>query len=361
MIQSLRYVMVVLAFTGLALAASYSHGADFSGIAFTRVSEPKEGAFTILIPKGWQVSGGIYRINAANAGGPLNAIEAKCDLMIQKDAGATVAFRILPDIVYCHVGIGGGYWAPGSYYQGAMVRQIEDAPTHTGSIFSAVHGAGVSPKILKLTRLAGEIQSLEHGLSYMNRLFAQIGLGNMQFRCDAAGGVFEYTENGTRFREVILTGIVDMRAALTWKNTRSLMFRAPADQFDKWRPVMDIVRFSIRFDPQWILREAQGQRERADMVMKIHEEIRRIDREIAAKSSINRQEIMNDNYLVLTGQEEFVNPHTKQVETDTDAFKFRWTTPGGDIYYTNNGHENPNTFLHQTGFERTPVRKRKNE
>ena len=353
---------VMIAFTALATATSAAGGKKTpDGIAFTRVGEPGEGAFTILMPKGWSMEGGIYRVNAASAGGPLNAMEAKCDLIFKSDPAATRAFRILPDIVYGHVGIGGGFWGPGSYYQGAMVRHLEDAPTHLKSIFSAIHGNAVATQILKLTRLPGEIQAMNQGMAYTNQLFAQIGLGHMAFQCDAAGAVFEYTENNTRFREVLLTGIVDMRAAMTWKNTRALLFRAPAQEFDKWRPVMDIMRFSVQFNPQWILKEMQGQQERARIVLRVYEEIRRIDREIARKTAVNREEIMNDNYLVLTGQEEYVNPHTKQVETDTDAYKYRWVTGSGDVYYTNNENENPNLFFHQTDFRKTPVRKRKNE
>ena len=333
----------------------------FSGISFTRVSEPREGAFTILVPRGWQVVGGIYRVNAATAGGPLNAMEAKCDLLFKSDTRGTVAFRILPDIIYGHAGIGGGFWAPGSNCQGAVVRQFENAPTHVTSVFSMLHGGTLSPNVLKLVRLPGEIRSMERGLAYTNQLFAQIGLSHMTFQCDAAGGVFEYTENGVRFREIILAGVVDMRAALTWKNTRTLAFRAPAAEFDKWRPVMDIMRFSIQFNPKWVLGEMEGQRERADIVMRVQDEIRRIDREIVQNTTINREEIMNDNYLVLTGQEEYVNPHTNEIETDTDAYRYRWTTSGGDVYYTNKEEENPNIFMQRTDYELTPIRKRRNE
>jgi len=334
---------------------------DSTGMSFARVQEPREGAFTILAPHGWHMEGGIYRINAALAGGPLNAMEAKCDLLLVSDPKATVAFRILPDIVYCHVGIGGGFWGPGSTYQGAVVRSLEDAPTHVRSLFSAIHGTSVTPRVLQVTRLPGEIQSLEQGLSYTNQLLAQTGMPQGTFQCDAAGAVFEYDEGGVRYREIIVTGVVDMRAALTWKNTRSLAFRAPAEEFDKWRPVMDIMRFSIRFSPQWILKEMQGQRERAHIVMKVFDEIRRLDEEIVRKTTVNREEIMNDNYLVLTGREEFVNPHTGEVESDTDAYKYRWKTSGGDVYYTNVEEENPNIFMQRNDYQLTPVRKRRNE
>lgn len=355
------FVVMAVCFMPLNGALGLEKGHRASGMAFVRIDEPNEHAFSILMPKGWQTQGGIFRVNAARVGGPLNAVEAKCDLLFKSDAGATVAFRILPDIVYAHAGIGAGYFPPGSYYQGAEVRRIVDASAFLNPLFSGLHPHAGSIRILKLSRLPGEKQSLERGQSYTNQLLSRIGLQSMTFQSDAAGGVFEYVENGVHFREVLLTGIVDMRAALTWKNTRTLAFRAPVEQFEKWRPVMDIMRFSVRFNPEWVLKEAGGQRERARIVMQVYDEIRRIDREIVNHTTINREEIMNDNFLVLTGQEEYVNPHTGEVETDTDTYRYRWVTPGGDVYYTDLEDENPNLFFNQTDYQRTPIRKRRNE
>ena len=68
---------------------------------------------------------------------------------------------------------------------------------------------------------------------------------------------------------------------------------------------------------------------------------------------MNRNEIMNDNFLGLTGQGECVNPRTREVEVDTDAFKLHWVTPGGKRYYTNREDENPNRFLTLSSRART--------
>ena len=359
--RSLAVLVLALAFAPLSPAATQTRDAPDRGIAFQRIAEPREGAFTILAPRGWSTSGGIFRVNAVEAGGPLNAIEAKCDLTFRSDERGTVRFRILPDVVFAHHGIGAGHWPPGSSYQGATVRPIEDAVTFLRTAFDYVNPRASSAKIVKVARLPGEVESMERGMAFTNSLLAAIGGAAMTARCDAAGAVFEYDEGGARYREAVVTGIVDTPAALTWKNTRTLAFRAPADSFDRWRPVMDVMRFSVRFNPRWVLKEAEGQQQRAEFVLKVYDELRRIDREILRKTRVNREEIMNDNFLVLTGQEEFVNPHTGEVEVDTDAFQYRWTTSGGDMYYTNREEEDPNTFLQRTDYKRTPVRKRRNE
>jgi len=357
-----RIVFPVFLVFVFALAVNPERAAgQASGLSFVRMNEPKEGAFSILAPKGWKSEGGIFRVSPLKGGGPLNSMEAKCDLTIKSDDRGTVAYRILPDVVYAHVGIEAGAFPPGSNYQGAIVRPLENALAHLQTLFSSIHPRASGVQKLKTARLSGEIRAMEKGMEYTNQLLRQVGGASLAYRSDAAGGVFEYTENGVRFREVMVTGIVDMRAALTWKNTRTLLFRSPAPEFDSRRPIMDIMRYSLQFNPQWILREAEGQRERAEIVLKVYEEIRRIDREIIRRTTVNRREIMNDNFLVLTGQEEYVNPHTREVEVDTDAFKYRWVTAGGDRYYTNREEENPNRFMQRTDYQRTPVRRRKNE
>jgi len=331
-----------------------------TGISFNRKNEPNENAFSILVPKNWQITGGIFRVNPLQVGGPLNSIEAKCDLILQSDSKGTVSFHILPDIVYAHAGVGGGFFPIGGYYQGAEVRQMEDAITLIANGFSSLHPNATSISVIKTTKLPGEKQAIDTGLAYANQLLTQIGLQALSFQSDAAGAVYEYTEDGTKYREILLTGMVNMPAALTWKNTRSIVFRAPVENFDKWRPTLDIIRSSIVFNMEWFLKESKGQRERAEIVQKVYEECRRIDQEIMQKTTVNREEIMNDNYLVLTGQEEYTNPHTGKTEIDTDEYKYRWKTSEGDVYYTNREDENPNRFLNNSGYKRTKIQKRKN-
>lgn len=346
----IRLMMILLIF-------SFFPAPGFSGVSFKRMNEPREKAFSILVPAGWKASGGIFRVDPNRAGGPLNSMEAKCDLSFRKDSWATVEFRIHPDITYAIPGIGGGFFPPGSNYQGAQVKPYEDAPSFVRNLFGSTRKNARNVNIVAVKRLPGEIKSMNAGMAYMNNLLAQLGMAEMRFEADAAACVVEYNEGAVRYREVILSGIVNMRGALSWKNTRTLSFRAPLTQFDSWKPAMDIMRNSIRFNTAWFVREAQGQKERADIVRKTYEEIQRIDREIVRNSSMTRSKIMNDNYLVLTGQEEYVNPHTGKKELDTSAYKYRWVNPGGDIYYSDQEGENPNHVLNRSGYKLTPAKK----
>lgn len=321
--------------------------------------EPMEGAFSMLVPRGWQGRGGLFRVDPLKAGGPMNSMEAKCDLVWKSPEG--VEFHILPDWTMAHPGIGGGFFPVGGNYQGAVIRPLEDAATALRGRFAELRPQARSLSQPMIRQLPGEIRSLDAGLESLNAQLAALGMGGQAFRTDAAGGVFEYEEGGRRWREVIVLGVVDMPAALSWKTTRCLAFRAPAERFDEVRPLFDAMRASIRFERDWVLRESQGQRERADIVLRVQQEVRRVDDEILARSRVNREEIVNDQYLVLTGQEEYVDPHSGDVVVDTDAWRCRWRNAGGDVYYTDREDEDPNAIFHSDGWVRTPVRTRRNE
>ena len=249
---------------------------------------------------------------AHKIGGPLNATESKCDLTLKSDSRGSIYFRILPDIVYAHPNIGGGFFPVGSGYQGAEIKPFVDALAFVTQVFTYLHPNAKALKILKLQRLAGEKQALDQGMAHMNQILNSVGLQSNQ--SDVAGGVFEYMEDKTMYREVILSAVLNMPAAVIWKNTRTLAFRAPAKKFDQWRATMDIIRFSVRFNLNWLIKEFQGQDQLARKAANVFKEMNRIDQGIMQKSNINRSEIMNDNFLALTGQEEFVNPKPERLK-----------------------------------------------
>jgi hypothetical protein len=69
-----------------------------SGLGLRRAPEPNEGAFTVLVPEGWLVEGGIMRTNLMNQVVDAQSTEAKLDLTVKRDPAATVAIRWCPEI-----------------------------------------------------------------------------------------------------------------------------------------------------------------------------------------------------------------------------------------------------------------------
>ena len=326
-------------------------------VVFRMVAEPRERAFSILVPKGWTTEGGIFRLSAAKAGGPGNAVAAKNDFTLKKDRAGTVMLHYLPDWNYAD-GQGLTQLFPtGSNYQGMRVWPMPGASAFLTHMFRQIRPNAANVRTLDQRRLPQTVQAYQKALAGFNQSLRQIGLAPAGI--DAAQLVVEYTENGVRFREELATAIVDLRhAARQWNNSRTYAFRAPAGEFEAWRRLLAISHASIKINPKWLAGELRGQDQRARQVVKTMHEIQRIEAEMSANRRKTQESIMHENYLALTGQEDFVNPYTGEVERDTSDYRYRWVSPGGDRVYSNQEDFNPNLVDNRTDFKRSPVRPR---
>jgi hypothetical protein len=193
---------------------------------------------------------------------------------------------------------------------------------------------------------------------------ASIPILGGQFSFDAATVTFEYIEGGTRFRERMMTVLRDFGpvGAGMWDNNETVAGRAPAEEFERWEPVAFTVMSSVRLNSQWLAGEIRGQMVRSGIYEDTNRLIRQIDQQMVEHRQKTYAEINNDAYLTLMGQEEYVNPYTKEVEVDSGYWQHRWTTESGDILFTNDESYDPNTDPHcpinRTDFKRCVVRPR---
>jgi len=326
-------------------------------LAFQRVVEPRERAFSVLIPKGWRTQGGIFRVNPIEHG-PTNAIGAKCDFAIMSDARGTLLIRSLPEIIYIdarHMPIGQmGLVQPGQNYKGMIVMPLMQATAFLQRVvFPYTHPQAQNVQLLEqrqLPKLAGAVQQ---------RVRAVLPI---QLSYDAGVITVSYQEAGVQYREVLFTMVENWGqiGAGMWVNKETALVRAPAAQFQQVLSVLSVIRKSVKVNQQWLIAELRAQVKRGQIMIKTEQEIQRIGREIAEHRARTNAEINNDMFLVLTDQEEYVNPYTNQTETGSNQWKHRWVNESGEVIYTDREDYDPNTDVNQTrsDWKRTPVRPR---
>jgi hypothetical protein len=352
----------VIAFTAAAEGgASRKHPT----VVFRRTWEPRQKAFSVLVPEGWRVEGGMFAVDPGQAGGALNSVDTKCDFSVKRDAAGTVMARWAPAYNFVdfsrspEFANAAALFPPGSRYNGALVRPMPDPDAFLRDFFDrarpqASEVGGVER--LPLPELADICTAMAKDV---NAQLAALGKRPMTFAAGAL--VLDYAEGGTRYREAAATAICDFRgAAGIWSNPFTFQMRAPAAEADSWKPVLDVVRQSLKINPEWLAAYQRASGQRGEAAAEIFRTLTRIDQEIYERRARNRAEIQRENYLVLTGQEEYVNPFTKEVERDSSDFKHRWTTAGGDRLYTDADPFDPNRDpdLGRVEWKRTPPRPR---
>lgn len=330
-------------------------------IIFKRISEPREKAFTVLVPARWKVEGGIVRINPLTQGGPAQSIAAKLDFIIKKDSIGTVMEHWLPDVAWFDP-----RWSPagqmgmmplGSNYQGMTVMHLMSAQDFLRKlIFPKYHGQVHDVKVIETRQLPKLANAYYEGANKI--------LGSLagSFHYDAASMWISYAEGDVRYKELLVTVIEDMGStgAGMWTNKLTFFMRAPVAEYARWEPIFAVINHSVRMNPTWVAREIKGQMIRNKILDKTQKEIQQIGREIAEHRYRTNAEIQNDMFLTLMGQEEYVNPYTKEIEIGTDKWKYRWVNEGGDVIYTDKEEYNPNVDINlkRSDYKRTPIRKR---
>lgn len=321
-------------------------------VRFQRQAEPREGAFSLLVPAGWKISGGISRVNPLAANGPLNSVAAKLDMAIEDPTGA-IRLRWLPDMNYMDMrrSPAGGMFPTGSNYNGATVMPLLDAAS-----FLSYAARREMPRA-SAWNVTGSYPLPKAADSY-RQLVSMSGVP-FQFGFDVLLLTATWQEGGRSWEGAFYTAVQDygqMGAGL-WCNKDTFYVRAPAGELQSYGAVVAIILQSVELNSRWLAGEIQGQITRSEIALRTQQELARLDREILEHRRRTNAEINNQAFHNLMRTEEYVNPITRKTEIGSNEWNHRWVNERGEAIYTDDPNYDP--VRHGlTGYQRSPVRKR---
>jgi len=338
---------------------------------FVQVSEPNERAFTLSIPEGWIVEGGIFRINPMMSGTMAQSISAKLDMIVKSDVEGTKMVHFLPCFFYVDTrfsGMIGCMFQPGSVYNGMTVMPLPPARDFLWQLcVPQIHQSASNITFEGAT----DLPSLAQGRAEEN--MRSTGL---MLQYDAAVIQYSYQEQGRHYQERAFTYIQNMGAlgGGIWTNEYTHIMRAPYGHLEEWEPVLKTVITSLSANREWSHAETRNQAMMGDMALQAQRQeqyraqktletqryIQGVNQEITDNHRRTHAEISNDAYLTMTGQEEYVNPYTNRVEIAEQKGEYRWVDADEHALYTDDSNYDPNRDpdLTRTDYRRSDPRPR---
>lgn len=312
-------------------------GAYNKPFIFKPYTEQNEQAFTILIPHDWHVEGGIFRPNplAPGAGLAQGVQEPFVNMAIMKDPSRKVMLHYLPSTRYYN--LMDPFFPPGSTCNGMIVLPFMSAEEflmrviipqiHPGAYNITITDKRTSPSLIKKCQ-----EQTGDAARYM------------QYNYDSIILDLTYEDNGIKYREKIITATVyySLYNTSMWENKDTKLLRAPVEEFDTWEPIFNMIESSVKVNVQWAVASSQGVRERAMRARETQNYIQDTYRQIAENKQKVQAEINKEYYLFFTQRDEYVNPYTGTVETDTSKWSNRWVSDRGYILYTDENSYDPN-------------------
>jgi len=254
-------------------------------VSFDRVWEPNENAFTVLVPKGWKIRGGIFYVNPLQANGPGNAISPKCEFAVMSDDQGTMMMRWMPswnyaDLTYSPAG--GANFPPGQWYQGMPVRLMVSARQFLWEMLQAERPRATDLTIAVEDPLNEVTAAFYQQAEQLNQSLQQAGLPPLKF--ESWDMVVGYSEDGQSYFEEVTTTICDNRAgAFAWSNDNTFMMRAPAADFATWGKLLLQIRNSLELNPQWLAAVEKASGQRARVAWETQQYINKVIAEVLAK------------------------------------------------------------------------------
>ncbi len=254
---------------------------------FERAAEPKERAFTFVKPQGWLIDGGILRLPPDTAGA-MNAVNAKLDMSVKRDAAGTVMIRWLPDLFFIDVRNSpvATYYVPnpGTVFNNCLAMpKLGPIEFLSQLAFRQVHPQAQSARAME-----------QHLLPDLATQYTESSR-RMNLPMTYAAGLLitEYQEGQQVYRELMFGVIEDMTSGL-WRNRDCFIVRAPAAEFGQWLKALGAMAGSLEFNQEWLVGELRESAKRAQVLLGVQQDLQRLDAEICdnrrqVNADINRQ------------------------------------------------------------------------
>ncbi|MBI2297928.1 MAG: hypothetical protein HYU66_03065, partial [Armatimonadetes bacterium] len=295
--------------------------------------EAREQAFTILVPKGWALDGGVLRLPAQTYGAR-NAASANIDVSLHDPQGRAMLWSY-PMLVYCDASATGtaAQFPVGTICDGAISLMKMDPGAYVSQVlFTKLRPKAQNAKLVDQTELP-DLASIQENIDQM--------MGMEGFTVTAAMHTVEYDEDGVHYRERLLAVVDDSGPAGNgiWRVTQAVGMRAPAADFDRLSAVLGASWISLQWNPAWRDRE-------------MRQTFQNLGVQVPA-GDLEHLAVLDQDATVNTADEIFLalfdeapGVYSDPFGKDDDAeimgssyWQRRWQAPTGEVIYSGAGYD----------------------
>jgi len=310
----------LIAFLPPAVRSAIGAGSTDAGIHLTLYTEAHQGAFHLLLPKGWPAEGGMLP-----SGVEWNLVDL---------VETNIRFRATSPDGQSFFG-----WYPRFYFQDPAALARSSGGVLQPQPGQALNGCWLFP----FMNVGQYVQRIVFGhfsaQEFQNpRIIGgpvpapelKAWVPSVASRADCGYVNFECTVRGVPMIGRIYAILYDLQGVI-WSTVGTFGWVAPRTRWQQDERLMELCLRSFRLDPQWAQRAAAASRQRAAKYHQVIQDMSRIDAEITRNRSQTRSDIQEEAYKVLTGQIETYDPQTGK-QKYLPMYNHAWTDGRGNYF-----------------------------
>ncbi len=265
--------------------------------------ETYQGAFTLLLPKGWKTEGGM--VPSGVAWNVVDLVENNIKFRASSPDGKSFfgwypRFYFQDPEISRQSSMGMIQKQNGEVLNGTWLYPYMDIETYVRTIvFGWFSGSEFqNPQIL------GGVQQAPELAPWIPKNVTRYQAGYVNFETEI---------NGVPSYGRIYTIIYDIQNLL-WTTVGTWGLVAPKTRWPEDERLMEFCIRSFRLDPGWVERASRAQAQRGQQYNDVIRTMNGIDQEIQRNRARTNSDIMHENYKTLTGQIETRDPSTGEVK-----------------------------------------------
>jgi hypothetical protein len=314
---------------GPAVTYSVYRYIDQGGLRDQRTGQWLEG-FRVLVPKGWQFTGGFRWVANEKPANMLSKTDllnpVKSDYAITSPDGRSV-FRQYPVEYWVQTS---SLFQPGQNYNGMIVCSAM-TPEQYITQFVIPRQRGVQAPDLRIVKQEPLDQLAAKYDVESRQLSALLGGTSSGLSFRAGLVTIEYTENGVAYREqfICILQYIETAGMVMWWQRMNFSIRAPRDQFDALLPVFTTMALSVQTNPYWSLALIQLRDKMSISIAQADAYANKVRNEIAAAHAQTSHELARDGGYTSGDYYDYKGTDGNRYNLPTD--KYHFMNNNGDI------------------------------
>ncbi len=300
-------------------------------IRYVRWQDPRENAFSLEVPEGWAVSGGLFRVNAVQFSGAWEMLSPDGQVRIM-GGDAELPYFTEPTQLLMMSGFREGSWySPGYGVRFLVQRYIP------GAAFARQY------VMMRCARYCADLtvsenRDLPDAVAAINAVYARYAGVGVALSLTAGEAVFTCRQKdqpvrGYYFAATQRTQVAGMPGGI-WNAEYLTGFLAAESKLELAREVFDHALKSIQINPQWAAMQQNLTANTSRIVSQTHAEITRIIDDSYWRRQASMDEISRRRSNVILGVEDVIDPVTGRELKVESGSNYYWIDHRGTIVGT---------------------------
>lgn len=311
------------------IASPSTGGAAETSARFVAWHDPREQAFSVEVPAGWTVSGGLFRLASVDVRPSIEVVSP--DGKIRLTAGdAEIPGFAVPNPMLEMTGFREGSWYSPGYGVNVMVRRYLPGVDFVREYVMTKVTRGCSDPEVK------ELRARPEAVEAMNAVYAQYQMPGFATQLTAGDIAFTCRREGEQMEGYYFAATQATQAGpvVQWRVEFLYGYLAAAEQAPKAQAVLEHLIQTFQLNPQWVAMQQGLAANTSAIVAQTNHEISRI-----ISSSYHRRQAVMDELSrrrsnAILGVEDVVDPATGREFKVESGSNYYWIDHRGHIVGT---------------------------